>query len=235
MKKSGWAALGLAAVWGLVVPVSAQTVTKELLEQDLAYVVETVSEVHPALVEAGRREALADRAAALLRPLPDEVPRWRLGVTVAELLRPLDDGHTQTDLTFGSVRYLPLQFAWLSDGLIVAPVTGADIAIPVASEVLRIGELSVAALEDKLAALIPENRYAAREGVRNLPAEGVLRWLDVVDNDAVRLEVRTPSGKTRVVRVNLSGYGFGSSQVRTYKSGFWRLEDSAVGALWTKL
>ena len=60
--------------------VSAQTVAKALLERDLVYVVETVSEVHPAFVEKGRREALGARAASLLRTLPDEVPRWRLGV-----------------------------------------------------------------------------------------------------------------------------------------------------------
>ena len=213
MKRAVWALLGSAAISGWTVG-SAQTVPKALLAEDLQYVVETVSEVHPAFVEAGRRAALADRADALLRPLPDEVPRWRVGVTVAELLRPLDDGHTQTDLTLGSVRYLPLQFAWLSDGLVVAPVTETDdvTGIPVSSEVLEIGGLDTAVLENR-SRLIPESKHWVREkGSANLSAEGVLRWLGVVQNGFVTLSIRIPSGEVRTVRVPLSDLEMGASE-----------------------
>lgn len=150
MKRTGWLVWGLLAVFGFAGSASAQNVSRALLEQDLAYVVKTVSEVHPALVKADVKRALTDRAASLIRTLPEVVPRWRVGVTVAELLRVVNDAHTSTDMTFGSLRYLPLQFAWLSDGLVVAPVTGSEVDIPVASEVLKVGDLDTAALEHKL-------------------------------------------------------------------------------------
>lgn len=63
MQKSGRAALGLVAVWGLVGSVSAQTVDKALLEKDLTSIVETVSEVVRRLL---RWEALADGNVPLL-------------------------------------------------------------------------------------------------------------------------------------------------------------------------
>ena len=191
---------------------SAQSVSKKLLAQDLVYTVKTVSEVHPALVNERVRKKLEARSVALVQALPDEVPRWRVGVTIAELLRVLNDAHTSTDLTFGSSSYLSLQFAWLSDGLVVAPVTGSKVAVPVASEVLKIGDLDTRALERKLAELIPENRYAVRESVRDLPTEGILRWLGVVQDDAVTLTLRTPSGKVKTVKVELTSDELGLSQ-----------------------
>ncbi len=191
---------------------SAQTVSKTLLAADLAYVVETVSEVHPAFVEADRVEALADRADALLRALPDEVPRWRVGVTVAKLLREANDGHTSTDITFGSSRYLTLNSEWLSDGLVVAPVAGAQIDIPAASEVLEVGKLDIATVEDKLSRLIPESRHWVRAfGDDKLLTESVLRWLGVVEKEAVSLTLRTPSGQRKTIEVGLTGYGVGTS------------------------
>ena len=181
--------------------------------QDLAYVTKTVSEVHPALVNEGVRKKLEAKAASLIRTLPDDVPRWRVGVTVAELLRVVNDAHTSTDLTFGSSRYLPLSFAWLSDGLVVAPVTGSKVKIPVASEVLKIGDLDAEALEHRLSQLISENRYSVREmGAYALPAESVLRWLGVVQDDAVILKLRTPSGLVKTVKVGLTSYGIGQSE-----------------------
>ncbi len=192
---------------------SAQSVSKAALAQDLAYTVKTVSEVHPALVNKGVREKLEAKAASLTRALPDEVPRWRVGVTVAELLRVVNDAHTSTDLTFGSSRYLPLSFAWLSDGLVVAPVTGSKVEIPVASEVLKIGDLDTEALERKLSRLVSENRYWVQEmGAYILPAESVLRWLGVVQNDAVTLTLRTPSGLVKTVKVGLTSYSIGQSK-----------------------
>ena len=207
----------LFAVWVAVyfcaVSASAQTVSKKALRQDLAYTVKTVSEVHPALVNGELRQALEAKAAALIQALPDEVPRWRVGVTVAELLRVVNDAHTSTDLTFGSSRYLPLSFAWLSDGLVVAPVTGSKVAIPVASEVLKVGDLDTEALERKLSRLVSENRYSVREsGARTLPTESVLRWLGVVQDDAVMLKLRTPSGLVKTVKVGLTSYGIGQSK-----------------------
>ncbi len=63
MKKSGWVILGwgtvgLWAAFGLGTFGSAQRVSKEFLAADLEYVVETVAEVYPAFVEAGRRQVL---------------------------------------------------------------------------------------------------------------------------------------------------------------------------------
>ena len=192
---------------------SAQSVSKAALAQDLAYTVKTVSEVHPALVDEGVRKKLEAKAASLTQILPDDVPRWRVGVTVAELLRVVNDAHTSADLTFGSLRYLPLSFAWLSDGLVVAPVTGSKVKIPVASEVLKIGDLDAEALEHRLSRLISENRYSVREsGAYVLPAESVLRWLGVVQNDAVMLMIRTPEDVVKTVKVGLTSYGVGRSE-----------------------
>ena len=222
MKRTGWLIWGLLVVFSFAQFASAQSVSKALFKQDLAYIVETVSEVHPALVEAEMQQALTARAVSLIQVLPDEIPRWRVGVTVAELLRVFDDAHTTTDMTFGSSRYLPLQFAWLSDGLVVAPVTGSKVAVPVASEVLKIGNLDAGALEHRLSRLVSENRYWVREmGASTLPTESVLRWLGVVKDDAVTLMLRIPSGEVKTVKVGLASYELGASQD---KSGCWRLE-----------
>ena len=67
----------MCAAFGFASSGSAQTVDKEVLEQDLEYVVEIVSEVHPAFVEVGRREALADRVdqTALIEHLKSQILR----------------------------------------------------------------------------------------------------------------------------------------------------------------
>ena len=186
---------------------SAQSVSKAALAQDLAYTVKTVSEVHPALVNEGVRKKLEAKAASLTQTLPDDVPRWRVGVTVAERLRVVNDAHTTADLTFGSSRYLPLSFAWLSDGLVVAPVAGSKVEIPVASKVLKIGGLDTETLEHRLSQLISENRYWIQEmSAYVLPAESVLRWLGVVQDDAVTLMIRTPEDVVKTVKVGLTDY-----------------------------
>ncbi len=192
---------------------SAQSVSKELLEQDLAYTVKTVSEVHPALVDRGIKGTLEAKAASLTQALPDKVPRWRVGVTVAELLRVVNDAHTSTAIGFGSSGYLPLSFAWLPDGLVVAPVTGSKVEIPVASEVLKIGDLDTEALERKLSRLVSENRYSVHDsGARTLPTESLLRWLGVVQDDAVMLTIRTPAGVVKKTKVGLTDYAIGQSE-----------------------
>ena len=214
-----------------VASTSAQIVSKKALEQDLAYTVKTVAEVHPALVNGELKQVLEAKAASLTQALPAEVPRWRVGVTVAELLRVVNDAHTSTDPTFGSSRYLPLSFAWLSDGLIVAPVTGSKVKIPVASEVLKIGDLNTEALERRLSRLVSESRYSVREsGAGSLPAESVLRWLHVVQNDAVMLMIRTPSGLVETVKVGLTDYELVTSRELDERlrearelSGGWRV------------
>lgn len=49
-------------------------------------------------------------------------------------------------------------------------------------------------------------------GAGNLPAESVLRWLGVVENDAVTLTFRTPSGEVKMVELGLTSYKMDASQ-----------------------
>lgn len=174
--------------------------------KDLVYVVDVVSNVHPALADVETREEFKKYAMTLTDSISENTPSWQVGIMLGKLLRWIDDAHTTTDITYGSESYLPLEFAWLSDGLIVAPVKDVGLSIPAFSRVLKVGSYSIEALEAKLSTLVPENKYWVRAtGARVLRSEGVLRWLNVLQDKHVQIVVETPEGEIEEWEIKLVG------------------------------
>lgn len=170
------------------------TLTPEAQLEDIAFVTETLLEVHPALnVRDARQELVAlseDLAVGVRGPLApvDFYP------VIARLPASLGDTHTR--LVVRGDDYLPLALQWLSDGIVVA-ATGSGTGVAPGDELIAVAGRTPAQLAEALAEFTSHGSEGWRRFItaRQLPGRSALAALGALDPAGrVRLEFRSPYG-----------------------------------------
>ncbi len=101
--------------------------------------------------------------------------------------------------------FIPLGFYWTANGLIAMPMAGSPPSVHLGDRVVRVGKLTIPALQERLSRLISGNRYWVRwNGAQDLTLGYFLHWLGVVSSDdEVPLTLRRADGQAYSVNLSL--------------------------------
>ncbi len=181
-----------------------ETVDPGTARAELRWAADTLLQVHPALTRPQARRALERRLATQQVRLGDAPTRADVATGLQLLLASLGDPHTSAAPQAASTRFLPVVFFAVSDGVLVSPLSGGTTDLPDVGRLVRLGDLSPAQLLGRFRRLVPGNdawvRYRLGQIVN---AEGVLDWLGVVENGAVRITVEAADGSRATATVAL--------------------------------
>ncbi len=222
------AALVTLATMSTARPLNAEAGLRTFaLKQEIA----TILAHSPQLRSPSERSAFLSYAEDMLRTASQPMPRWRYWMVASLIARRLDDPHTVvgpailTPFTAweegaerqafptlhlprfpnASLRVLPIEFYWASDGLVAVPLPGTPTTVHRGDQVVRVGRLGVMAMQARLDALISGNPYWVRwNAAQDLTFGYFLYWIGVVSPEGtVMMTLRRPDGALYTVRLRL--------------------------------
>lgn len=160
----------------------------EQMKQDLDFLVETIGEVHPSLINgwSSEQKQVIESAYSKIRKPQSDADFY---FTANEIVSLMHDGHTVLYWELENLRFLDLPLFWARDGLVVNDNRGK---LHTGDIVTAIGGRSIDDLEQELAIIIPaENKQWVRvQGTTLLRVEALLRHLGLVPNDRVEVTVK---------------------------------------------
>lgn len=160
------------AVWVPAAGAAGPGLRLEQMEADLRFMIRTVGEVHPALVEPKARAAFEARAGKILEEIHPSMPLNAFNLLAARVLQALPEADAHTMVGFHpSDLALPVRFDWVSDGLVVVQ---AEAGAPLrrGDPVVRLGGLAPEELLEGLRAFIP----AENDGWIRTRGKGLLHY-----------------------------------------------------------
>lgn len=160
----------------------------EQMKQDLDFLVETIGEVHPSLINgwSSEQKQVIESAYSKIRKPQSDADFY---FTANEIVSLMHDGHTVLYWELENLKFLDLPLFWARDGLVVNDNRGN---LHTGDIVTAIGGRSIDDLEQELAIIIPaENKQWVRvQGSILLRVEALLRHLGLVANDRVEVTVK---------------------------------------------
>jgi hypothetical protein len=196
--------------------------------EDLRFVLNTVTRVHPMMGELSQRQRFEQQAEALMVQAKPDTSLIELYRLTSTLLSGLGDGHTWA-MPPQSEANLPIRLNWVSDGLGVESTASPLVR---AGDVIRsIGRLNLTQLLELLRTLVPaENDGHIRAfGGYLLPRASVLQALGLVNpSGTVSLELARADGSIAQVELPLSTQ---TPQSNSRPPFGWKIE-SNYGLFW---
>lgn len=161
----------------------------EDMQEDLAYTVRILEEVHPKTYHgfSDKQQAIIQSA---YKKVQTPMKAKEFYFVVNSVICSMNDGHTHLlPMQNEQNRYIDVPLIWLHDGLYVSKDRGQ---FKQGDRVVTIGDKSVDALFQELRLVIPsENEhYSRRKAGGCINREEYLDYLDVVHNDGVEISVQ---------------------------------------------
>lgn len=181
----------------------ADLVDVERWRSDVDFVVEQVESIHPQPWQRITEEEFKRLARELKGDIPD-LSEEEITVRLMQLVARLGDGHTNL-LPLGRsefANWFPLRFDHFFDGIFITAISTEHHDL-LGAKVLRVGRMTAAeAFERVGSAASADSRCGWRRAVPPLFSNAtILKALGIVESDELRLEVRTPDGARRKVRI----------------------------------
>lgn len=180
-------------------------VASSVVREQLNALSSTIERLDPELRDGARKSEFQAEARKLEASIEgDSIPAWQEWMLQQQLVRTLDDPHTQLYFDTKEDEVLPVRIDWVSDGIVVSPVKfGARFSIPKQSQLLQIAGYTPAALLQRTETLISGTPGFVRTWFHELPAY-YLHWIGAVRPDGtVSITLRTPSGQIRSMALPL--------------------------------
>ncbi|MBY0010046.1 S41 family peptidase [Paenibacillus typhae] len=182
---------GSQATQGSSAPASAapeKLINPEQMQQDLDFLVKTIGEVHPSLINgwSSEQKQVIESAYSKIRKPQSDAEFYFIANEIVSLMH---DGHTNLYWELENLRFLDLPLFWARDGLVVKDNRGN---LHTGDIVTAIGGRSIDDLEQELAAIIPaeNNQWIRVQGTTLLRVEALLRHLGLVSNNRVAITVK---------------------------------------------
>lgn len=175
-----------------------ETLTVQEMTEDLDYLVKTIEEVHPSLMEGWSTEqqkVIADRYKQIQTPLTKD----EFYFSVNQIASLVHDAHTSVSPLNSNTEALPLSVYWTQEGLVVLNST---LDLKRGDLLVKLGELTPEELLTKLTQVVPaENEYWVKtSGILMLSNRAFLNYLDLIENGKVSVTVEREG---ELVRLNV--------------------------------
>ncbi len=180
--------------------------------QDLAATARQVVATHPAFngTSPASRTAASylDYMRSVVAQTRSPLPLWRFLEAEDLVLNGMRDPHTTLWALYTplySSDLLPVGFYWVTDGLVVYRIRGTPAGIATGDRVLSIGNVPASRLAQRLRRFYSGNaQWLHALAGSTLPFGNMLRWLGLVRDGKVALELAGPSGSRYKVSVALA-------------------------------
>lgn len=160
----------------------------EQMQKDLDFLVNTISSIHPALMNgwSSEQKQVITAAYSQIQTPQREADFYFIVDTIVSLVR---DGHTNIYWDKQEQEMLDLPLLWIRDGLVVTEDRGD---LHIGDIVTAVGGLSIEELEQELTKVVPaeNDQWVRMQGTSLLRAAFFLRHLGLIMEDQVEVTVQ---------------------------------------------